>query len=210
MKTDQPLNQDLNQRAFSVEWTPWLSLGSLLMAGGLALAKHFGEGPSQLVSGGHIRVFYVAVLAYNYGTIPVTALTLLAWLLLTVVGIGRLRQRTGWKTALAAVSVATFALLWAGWSTLPKFFANYQHLTSTTFGADDYHLGVRMALDGDDYFVVSKCPHGGLSCDAYRIAPVDQADKRNLAAVRLETEEATDTLSIHTPTRVIPVTLPIP
>lgn len=29
MKTEQPISQDVNPRTFSIEWTLWLSLGSL-------------------------------------------------------------------------------------------------------------------------------------------------------------------------------------
>jgi hypothetical protein len=210
MKTNQPLSQDVNRRTARMEWTFWFSLGSLLMTGGLALAKHFGDGPTQLTSGQHIRTFYVAVLAYTYGAFPVTALALMACALLAAVWILRLRQATGRKRALAAVSVALVALLWASWSTLPLVFVGYQHLTSTVLGADSYHLGVRKALDGDDYFVISKCLRGQLSCDAYGIALVEQADRTNLAAVRLETQGASNALSIHTATQTIPVTLPTP
>ena len=191
-------------------WMFWLSLGSLLLAGGLALAKYFGAGPGQLVSGGHIRIPYIAVLAYTYGALPVTAVVLLICILLSSVWVWQLLQRVAGKTAFVGVSLAMFALLWSGWSTMPRFFVGYQHLTSLSLGADVYHLGMRTAFDGDYFFVVSKCPRGQLNCDAYGIAPIEQAERADPAAIRLEAEGATGILRIQTPARAIPVTFPIP
>ncbi|MEQ1574489.1 MAG: hypothetical protein ABL993_09615 [Vicinamibacterales bacterium] len=191
-------------------WPVWLGLGMLVVAGGLALAKHFGEGPAHLQSGGQVRTLYAAALAYAYGAVPVTGVALGVWVLLGVVWTRRLRAQRDHKTALAAVGVASAALLWVGWSTLPQLFVGYQHLMSTAHDGDRYQLGVRTALDGDDFFIVSRCPRGQVFCEAHGIAPVEPAERGDWSRIQLQPENATHTLSIHTPTRVIPVTLRLP
>jgi hypothetical protein len=191
-------------------WPVWLSLGALVVASGLAVVKHFGEGLSDLQTGSHVRTLYPAALAYASGALPVTAVALGVWLLLGVVWARRRRARTDHRTALAAAGVASVALLWIGWSTLPQLFIGYQHLASTAQDGDRYQLGVRTALDGDDFFVVSWCPGGQMWCEADGIAPVEEAERRDWSLIHFQLEHATNMLSIHTPTRVIPVTLRLP
>ena len=54
-------------------WPLWLSLGLVLMAGGLAVARALGEGPLHLQTGVHVRTVYAATLAYAYGALPAAA-----------------------------------------------------------------------------------------------------------------------------------------
>jgi hypothetical protein len=208
--TDFAAHKESQQRSSGSDWTLSLALGLVVLAGGLAVAKAFGEGPANLQRGSHTRTAYVAVLTYEYGAFPFTVLLLLASVLITVVALRRLRQPTGQRTAWVALGATSLALLWAGWNTLPQLFVGYQHLASVTVGAEQYQLGLRTALDGDDYFVVSRCQQWLLNCDAYGVAPIAPEERSALDQVRLEPEPVTKTLAIRTAARSIPVTLPLP
>ena len=177
------------------------------MAGGLALARYLGEGPAHLQTGSQVRTLYAAALAYAYGAVPLTGVALGVWASLAVVWARRRRAGGNHKIALAAVGLASVALFWVGWSTLPQLFIGYQHLMSTQHDGDQYRLGVRTASDGDDFLVVSRCPRGEMFCEAYGIAPVQFGERDDWSRIQLQSEDATNSLSIHTPTRVIPVQL---
>lgn len=191
-------------------WPLWLSLGMLLMAGGLAAARALGEGPLHLQTGSQVRTVYAATLAYAYGALPATAIALGVLVLLGVTWGNRLRARANHTTARAAVGVALVAVACVAWSALPRAFIGYQHLGSVTHGSDDYRLGVRTALDGDDFFVVSRCPREQTYCEAHGIAAVQAAERGSLSQIRLLRGNATSALAIHTPTRVIPVRVEAP
>jgi hypothetical protein len=187
------------------DWRLLLSLSFVVLAAGLAVVKWLGQGPAHLQSG-HISTFYVAVLAYEYAALPITALISLAWLLLVMTWLWRLRQPVHWQTAVVPIAVTTAALLWAAVSTLPQLFVGYEHLKTATVGGEDYHLGVRTALDGDLYFVVSRCPHRQLRCDAYGVAAVDATEWSDLSEVELA-GDTSQGLVIQTVSRTIPVIL---
>ena len=80
-------------------WPLWLSLGLVLMAGGLAVARALGEGPLHLQTGGQVRTVYVATLVYAYGALPATAIALGASILS---GVAWLRAQTNHTAARAA------------------------------------------------------------------------------------------------------------
>ena len=204
--SDASVRSEARHRPSGRDYTLPPSLGLLLLAGGLALAKSLGEGPADLQAGSRIRTVYMAVLAYEYAALPITAAIFLAWVLLVVIGLRRRRRRRSWRIALMAWSVASLALLWAGRSTFRQLFVGYEHLTSLTIGAEDYHLGVRTAMDGDFFFVVTQCPQRQLHCTAYGVAAVDAAEFADLSHARLalDTNQA---LVIETTSRAIPVTL---
>jgi hypothetical protein len=208
--TDPPSHTEPLPRSSGKAWTLGLSLVPLLLAGGLALAKVFGEGPADLQTGHHISTVYPAVLAYEYAALPITGAIFLAWVLLVANALGRLRQPQGRRTALVAVGVTSVALLWAGLSTLPQLFVGYTHLTGVTTGPHNYHLGIRTALDGDFFFVVSQCPHGQFRCIAYGVTSVDQDERSDLSKVRLTIGKTAQALVIETASRTIPFTLPAP
>jgi hypothetical protein len=197
-------------RPYVKDRTLSVSLGVLLLAGGLALAKGLGQGLAHLQASPYqITTFYAAVLVYEYAALPITGAIFLAWVVLVAIGLRRLRQPQGWRNALIAVGVTSLALLWAGLSTLPQLFVGYGHLNSMTMGADDYHLGIRTALDGDFFFVVTRCPHRQLRCAAYGATAVNVAERDDLSHVRLALD-STQALVIQTPSRTIPVTFPPP
>jgi hypothetical protein len=202
--TEPSFRAEASPRLAGKNWTVGFSLLLLLLAGGLALAKALGGGPAHLQTG-HIRTIYAAVLAYEYGAVPVTALIFLAWVFLVAVGIGRFRQPAVRRTPLVAAGVTSLALLWAGLSTLPQLLVGYSHLNSVTAGEDDYHLGVRTALDGDFFFVLSQCPHGQLRCTAYGVAPVAADERDGLSQARLTVDNTTHALAIQTAARTIPL-----
>ena len=180
----------------------WLSLGLVLMAGGLAVARALGEGPLHLQTGVHVRTVYAATLAYAYGALPAAAIALAALILL---GVAWLRAQVNHTAARAAVGLALVAVAWVVWTALPVAFVGYQHLLSVMHAGDEYRLGVRTALDGDDFFVVSRCPRGQAFCEAHGIAAVDAAERGSWSQIRPLQGDATIALAIHTPTRVIPV-----
>ena len=207
--TDASFRTEAQPRPSGKDRTLSLSLGLLLLASGLALAKGLGQGPAHLQAGHQIHTFYAAVLAYEYAALPITGSIFLAWVLLVAVGLKRLRQPPGRQTALIAGGVTSLALLWAGLSTLPQLFVGYEHLKSMTMGAEDYYLGIRTAMDGDFYFVVTQCPHRQLRCVAYGVTAVDPAERADLSHVRLAID-TTQALVIQTASRTIPVILPPP
>jgi hypothetical protein len=112
------------------------------------------------------------------------------------------------QSTLIAAGVTSLALLWASVSTLPQLFVGYEHLKSTTRDAEDYHLGIRTALDGDFFFVVTRCPHRQLRCAAYGVTGVEPAEREDLSNARLATGNTPQSLVILTASRTIPVTLP--
>jgi hypothetical protein len=197
----------MRTRLSNVAWPVWLGLALLCVASGLAFAKHFGEGPAHVQTGTQVRTLYAATLVHEYLAIPVAAAALGVSVLLALVAVRRLRARRDHKNAMAAAAMACVAPLWVGWSTLPQLFVGYRHLMSTVHGRDRCQLGVRTALDGDDFFVVSRCPSGQLFCEAYGIASVEPAERSDWNHIQLQPGDASNTLSIRTPTRVIPVTL---
>ncbi len=188
-------------------WPLCLSLALLLMAGGLAVAKALGEGPLHLQTGVQVRTVYAATLAYAYGALPATAIALGALALLAVAW---LRARSRHTAAHVAVGLALVAVGWVVWSAWPRMLIGYQHLQSVVEAGDEYRLGVRTALDGDDFYVVSRCPHGQSSCEAHGIAAVRAEERNHLPQIRLVRDVATSALAIHTPTRVIPVRVEAP
>jgi hypothetical protein len=207
--SDASFRTKVQPRPSGKDRTLSLSLGLLLLSGGLALAKGLGQGLADLQAGHQIRTFYVAVLAYEYAALPITGSIFLAWVLLVAVGLRRLHQPRGRQTALIAGGVTSLALLWAGLSTFPQLFVGYEHLKSMTMGAEDYYLGIRTALDGDFFFVVTQCPHRQLRCAAYGVAAVDAAERADLSHVRLATD-TTQALVIQTASRTIPGHTPAP
>jgi hypothetical protein len=198
---------DSKRFALPKDWTLVLGGGTLILASGLAIVKLFGEGPAHLQSGQHTRSLYWAVLAYAYVALPATGVILLAWASLFVVWLARLTRKTPSRNALVAAGVSSLALLWASASTLPQLFVGYRHLATVTEDSRQYHLGVRTALDGDDFYVVSACRRGNPMCEAYASVSVDYTEKACLRSVRLETGTTAAALYIRTDTRLIPVTI---
>lgn len=188
-------------------WPTWLGAGMLAVAGGLAVAKHFGEALAHLQTGSHARTVYPAGLVYAYGAVPMAALAAgvcacLGWRAV----IGR-RQQIGDAGAVRAFAMSCLALGWIGWSALPRVFVGYEHVARATSAVAEYQLGVRTALDGDDFYVVTACAGGRVGCEAYGIAPVAWDEKGASGRIRLEIDSA-GALTIRTPVRAIPVTLP--
>jgi hypothetical protein len=182
----------------------------LLMAGGLAAARALGEGLLHLQTGSQVRTMYAATLAYAYGSLPATATALGVLVLLGVAWSDRLRAQANHTAARAAVGVALVAVTWVVWNAWPRAFVGYQHLLSVMHAGDEYRLGVRTALDGDDFFVVSRCPRGQMFCEARGIAAVEAAERNSWPQIRLLPGNPTSALAIHTPTRVIPVRVEAP
>jgi hypothetical protein len=203
--TEPSSRAEVPSRHGAKDRTVRLSLALLLLAGGVALAKALGGGPAHLQTG-EIQTFYVAVLAYEYAAVPVTCLIFLAWVFLVVAAIRRFRQpaAAARRIPLVALGVTSLALLTAGFSTLQQLFVGYRHLESVTTGADDYHLGVRTALDGDFFFVVTECPHGQQRCTAYGVAAVNVDEHAEVPNARLTVDSTAQTLLIQTASRTIP------
>lgn len=186
--------------------TVWVSIGLLLLAGALALAKALGEGPAHLQSAGQVTVVYAAARTYQYAAFPVTAGMLLMWALVAKAAASGIRQTLRRRASLVALGLSSVAVVWAGLSTLPQLFVGYEHVAGVTVGADDYHVGVRTALDGDDFYIVSVCPHGQWRCTAYGVAPVGIDERPVASRVRLSADVAGQGVVIVTPARSLPFT----
>jgi hypothetical protein len=206
--TDPSFGVEGQPSTFRKDWAPRLGAVLLLLAGGLAVAKALGDGPANLQRGHQTSTSYAAVLAYEYAAVPITGAIVVAWALLVSVGLRRLRRRLAPRTALVAVGVASVALVWAGLSAFPQLFVGYEHLTSVTTAGEKYHLGIRTALDGDFYFVVTRCPHQQHRCTAYGVAPVDIDDRDDVSRVRLTVEDTGQGVVIQTANRDIPFKFP--
>ncbi|GIV95784.1 MAG: hypothetical protein KatS3mg057_0441 [Herpetosiphonaceae bacterium] len=187
------------------DWTIMLGLGAVIVAGMLAIARAFGEIPASLQSGQHASTHYWAVLAYAYLALPSTAIILLNGIILIIVWTRRHRHKNHRRTTSIAVALSILALLWAGYHTLPQLFISYRHLTSIATGSGRYYLGIREAIDGDSFFMISLCKRGGLKCESYGVSFVEYAERAHLQDIRLDIDAATNTLYIRTPIRSIPI-----
>ena len=188
-------------------WPIWLGAGMLAVAGGLAIARHFGGALAHLQTGSHARTVYAAGLIYAYGAVPTAVLAVGVAACLGWRSVAGRRTPAGDAGALRAFAMSCLALAWIGWSALPRVFVGYEHVARATGAGAEYQLGVRTALDGDDFFVVSACPGGRAACEAYGIAPVAWDEKGQWSRIRLEIDRD-GALTIRTPARTTPVSLP--
>ena len=139
----------------------WIGLSAL--AGGV-LFLLVGRGGAAPGAG---PVFYPVSLFYNYASIPVAILTLLAASLLLMLWIPQaLRRLPRYAWNGLAMALALVGATLGCWGSLPRAVGvdNYAHLDRATLEGRVYQLGVRVALDGDNYYVLCECSQPGLVC----------------------------------------------
>jgi hypothetical protein len=111
---------------------------------------------------------------YNTGAIQLAIVILLAASLLLVLWIPqavRRLPRFAWNGAALGLALAGAAL--ACWGSLPRtLLVQYFHLDRLAQAGRVYQLGARIALDGDNYYVVCVCDRLGAFC---RCRPLREA-----------------------------------
>ena len=112
-------------------------------------------------------VFYPAVLLYNYAAIQLAIVTLLAASLLLVLWIPQaLRRLPHFARNGLALALALAGAVLACWGSLPRALLvdNYVHLDRAELDGRIYQLGARLALDGDNTYVLCDCAQPGVFC----------------------------------------------
>jgi hypothetical protein len=142
----------------------WMWIGLPAVALGLLFVL-LGRGAGVPRDGA--AVFYPAVLLYNYAAIQLAIVMLLAASLLLVLWIPQaLRRIPRFAGNGLAVGLALAGAVLACWGSLPRALLvdNYVHLNRAALGGRVYQLGARIALDGDDYYVLCDCAQPGVFC----------------------------------------------
>jgi hypothetical protein len=117
-------------------------------------------------------VIYPAVMLYNYAAIQLAIVFLLAASLLLVLWIPQALRRLprfAWNGLALALALVGAAL--ACWGSLPRalLVSNYVHLDRAVLAGRVYQLGARLALDGDNYYVLCDCAQPGVFCRCRRL-----------------------------------------
>ncbi|MEG3961033.1 MULTISPECIES: hypothetical protein [unclassified Microcoleus] len=106
---------------------------------------------------------------------PLTGIILLVVLILMVVPLYEATNKTNSSTTWAAIGLSVLALAIAVFSLFSQF-VGYQHLTSGQFDGYRYNLGLRTAMDGDNFYIIGKCDRLGIRCDCYAVSSVESLD----------------------------------
>jgi hypothetical protein len=179
-------------KQLKAQWMPILA--------GLALAAGLGywwlsRAAVEPAVGG--RTFYPAVLVYNYTAATcATTLGLAALLAVTLALPQALRRapRGVFRVGAALLALAGAALVC--YANVPQWFVHYRHIGRAAWQGQVAQLGVRLALDGDNYFVLCACDPPGWVCQC---RPLTEAGVvTDLAALpELEVDAATGQLVIR-------------
>ncbi|MEG3988844.1 hypothetical protein QUA13_17120 [Microcoleus sp. S28C3] len=207
----------MTQKTGWQNWTMLLGIGALVLAVSISISGFLGQEPANLqgdlksdVPIDKIAVFYWAVLFYNHAGIPLTGIILLLVLILMVVPLCEPTQKTKSSTTWATIGLSVLALAIAVSSVFSQLFVNYEHLTSAEFDDYRYNLGLRIAMDNDNFYVIGKCDRFGIRCDCYAVSPLDyleDADYYNKTSrtPSLERDAKTKIIYIKTKSRTIPI-----
>lgn len=184
------------RRSFS-----WLSVGlpCLLVGGALFL---LGRAPG--VPGNGATVFYPAVLLYNYAAIPLALVILLVSSLLLVLWLPQaVRRSPRFASQGLALGLALAGAVLACWGSLPRALLadSYLHIDRAALGGRVYQLGVRLGLDGDNFYVLCQCSQKGILCRCRHLRPagVPAFDERP----ELAADTAGQTLAIRVGEQVV-------
>ncbi len=147
----------------------WMWIGLPAVAVGL-LFFFLGRGAGAPGEAG--TVIYPAVMLYNYAAIQLAIVFLLAASLLLVLWIPQALRRLprfAWNGLALALALLGAAL--ACWGSLPRalLVSNYVHLDRAVLAGRVYQLGARLALDGDNYYVLCNCAPAGIVCRCRRL-----------------------------------------
>lgn len=147
------------------QWVP--ILGGLALAAGLA---YWWLSRVAVDPAAGERTFYPAVMLYNYTAATcATTLGLAALLAVTVTLPRALRRapRGGLKVGAALVALAGAALVC--YANVPQWFVHYRHIDRVAWQGRVAQLGIRLALDGDNYFTLCVCDPPGWVCRCRRL-----------------------------------------
>lgn len=158
--------------------SPLLGIGAMVLAILIGISGVLGHQAAQLQGNlaidrpsQNITVFYWAVLFYNNVSIPLTGLILLLVLILIGVIIDSIKQQTNAPVTWSSITLSVLALTIAVLSIFPVLFVSYEHVTSARFDGHRYNLGLSLALDNDNFYVICKCDFFGIFCDCYAVGP---------------------------------------
>ncbi len=171
----------------------WLGLPAMLVG-----ALLFLLGRDAGVPRAGATVFYPAVLLYNYAAIQLAIVILLAASLLLMLWIPqaiRRLPRFAWNGLALGLLLAGSVL--ACWGSLPRALLtdNYLHLNRAVLNGRVYQLGARIALDGDNYYMLCDCARLGFVCQCRALreaGPPEFTERPALVA-----DPAAQTLSIQ-------------
>lgn len=194
-----------------------LGIGALVLAVLMSISGFLGQEPANLQGNLEndrqiykITVFYWAVLFYNHAGIPLTGIILLVVLMLIAFSLSEGAKKITSCATATAIGLSVLALAIAISSIFSQLFVSYEHLTSANFDGYRYNLGLRTAMDNDNFYVIAKCDRLGISCDCYAVSPLDyleEADYYNKTSPTpsLERDAKTKKIYIKTKSRTIPI-----
>ena len=145
----------------------WIGLPAALVG---VLIFTLGRGGS--VPGEGRPVFYPLLLLYNYAAIQLAIVILLAASLLLMLWLPQaLRRLPRYAYNGLALGLALAGATLACWGSLPRALMvdNYVHLDRADLNGRVYQLGARLALDGDNYYMVCDCAQPGVYCRCHRL-----------------------------------------
>jgi hypothetical protein len=152
-------------------WMALLAGPALLLA-----AVYFALGLRGALPAEGARVFYPAIMLYNYTAAPFSILIVLVGLTLAGLWIPQgLHRLAHWKRngLMAAVALAAAGL--ACWASLPQMFATYRHIERAEVDGRVFQLGARFALDADNVVVLCDCDRLGLMCRCQHLTQAPRA-----------------------------------
>ena len=195
-------------------WRMSLSIGAMVLAVLISISGFFGGEPANLQGDlendrpiDKITVFYWAVLFYYHARVPLAGIILLVVLILMVVLLYEATNKTNSSTTWAAIGLSVLALAIAVFSLFLPLLVGYHHLTSGQFDGYRYNLGLRTAMDGDNFYIIGKCDRFGIRCDCYAVSYVQYLDydQTLLQTPSLVQDAKTKIIYIKTKGRTIPI-----
>ncbi len=170
---------------------PLLAVLSLLLGAAYYLAGRRGAVPPE-----GVPVFYPLVMLYNYTAAPLATTILLVAVTLAALWIPQvLRRMPRYQVngLAAGLALAGSVLACAGF--VPQMLVSYRHLDRAELNGQVYQLGLRLAIDGDNYFVLCGCGRLGLTCRCRRLVEAQVPDVTEIP--QLEADPGSGTLSVR-------------
>lgn len=180
----------------------WWCVVPALVLGLAYFALSRGGAPAQAGP-----LFYPAVLFYEYTVLPLaTTLLLLALLALVLWLPQALRRLPRYKRDGLAAGLLLLAALLSCAGSLPRFFIHYAHVDTAELNGRLYQLGLRLAADGDNYYVLCACDRRGWLC---RCRSLPEAGAPAFTdRPRLVADPATQTLALRVGTQTLATVTP--